>query len=62
MIDPIAIIATAAVAAFAVGAFIALEQDCKETLNEDEKQWVKSERLYRRTMAIIQQDRAEARK
>jgi hypothetical protein len=61
MIDPIAIIATAAVAAFAIGAFIALEQDRKETLNEDEKQ-IKSERLYRRTMAIIQQDRAEVRK
>lgn len=35
MIETWAILATAAVAAFAIGAFIAVEQERKEALDED---------------------------
>lgn len=57
MIETWAIIATGAMAAFAIGAFIAVEQDRHEQVDSN---WVKAERLHRRARDIVYQDRREA--
>jgi hypothetical protein len=59
MIETWAILATAAVAAFAIGAFIAVEQERKEALDEDARNWEKSNNLFYYTQYLVDKDRAE---
>jgi hypothetical protein len=57
LIEPWALVATIAVATFAIGAFIAVDQERRERRDNN---WLRSERLYRRTRDIVMRDRKEA--
>jgi hypothetical protein len=52
-----ALVTTIASATFAIGAFIAVDQERRERRDNS---WLRSERLYRKAHDIIMRDRKEA--
>lgn len=58
-LDPLAIAATIAVACFAIGAFIAIDQERRERRDNNH---IRSERLYRRAHDVVIRDRRESAK